>query len=140
IEIPKLVAFCLTAPGVRFIALAMAFTRVLLFECFFNSLTSCAVHSRRTVRFFPFTMLSSEVPTASLGVPECCNRFQPLAQTAATVSNLNCVQHQHLLSRMRSNGACHEKSYRRVHRHFCLGLHRMWNCCSWRNGHGSNCY
>ena len=42
-------AFCLREPGVRLIVLEITATRVLLFECFFNSRTSRAVHSLRTV-------------------------------------------------------------------------------------------
>src|SRR5262245_56529755 len=49
--IPKLPAFCLTAPGVRFIVLEIAFTEVLLFECAFNWRTSCVVHARRFLGF-----------------------------------------------------------------------------------------
>jgi hypothetical protein len=48
IEIPNCRAFCLKAPGVRFRALEIALTGVLLFECFFSSLSSCAVHARTT--------------------------------------------------------------------------------------------
>jgi hypothetical protein len=40
IEIPKCRAFCLKAPGVRFIVLEIALTGVLLFECFLSSLSS----------------------------------------------------------------------------------------------------
>jgi hypothetical protein len=49
--IPSARAFCLRAPGVRLSALEMVFTRVLSFECCFNSLTSARVQSRRTTRF-----------------------------------------------------------------------------------------
>jgi hypothetical protein len=47
--IPKLPAFCLTAPGVRFIVLAIAFTEVLFLECVLSWRTSCAVHARLLV-------------------------------------------------------------------------------------------
>jgi hypothetical protein len=59
---------------VRFICLAIALTGVLLFECFFNSLTSLGVHSRRTDRLFPLTIvqlllfLPSSFTTISPGV------------------------------------------------------------------------
>jgi hypothetical protein len=44
--IPKRLAFCLKAPGVRFIVLEIALTDVLFFECVFSWRTSCAVQVR----------------------------------------------------------------------------------------------
>lgn len=55
-EIPKLRAFCLKAPGVRFSALEIALTGVWFFECFFSSRSSCALHSRRTIRLVPLAI------------------------------------------------------------------------------------
>jgi hypothetical protein len=46
---PMTIAFCLTAPGVRFIVREIVLTGVLFFECFFSSRISTAVHSRRLV-------------------------------------------------------------------------------------------
>jgi hypothetical protein len=49
-RIPRCRAFCLRAPGVRFIAFEMDFTGILVFECRLSSLSSCLVQSRRTIR------------------------------------------------------------------------------------------
>ena len=48
-DMPKTQAFCLTAPGVRFIVREIVLTGVLFFECFFISRISTAVHARRLV-------------------------------------------------------------------------------------------
>jgi hypothetical protein len=48
-EKPKLRAFCLRAPGVRFMALEILATGVFAFECLRSSFLSAAVHARRLV-------------------------------------------------------------------------------------------
>lgn len=69
--IPRLVAFCLKAPGVRFISLDMLATGVLLLECFLRVLSSWAVHSRRFARFAilagAFAILPPQVRLVCLG-------------------------------------------------------------------------
>ena len=50
-------AFCLSAPGVRFVVFEITATDVLLFECFFSSRMSWVVHSRRMRRLAGLAIL-----------------------------------------------------------------------------------
>lgn len=59
IRIPRCRAFCLRAPGVRFIAFEMDFTGILLFEWLLSSLSSCRVHCRRTILLAVLAISSS---------------------------------------------------------------------------------
>ena len=52
-EIPRAYAFCLKAPGVRFRALEIAFTRVLSFECLFSSLVAMTQFETLTMHSGP---------------------------------------------------------------------------------------
>jgi hypothetical protein len=65
---PSEVAFCLTAPGVRFIALEISSRGVLAFECRFSSLTSSVVHSLRAGGF-AFFAIDVILLGYALGIP-----------------------------------------------------------------------